>query len=85
MRVMVDEATLESALVQRGFEIFRPETLSVVDHLTLFGEASVIVGASGAGLSNLLLCRAGAKVFEIQPENFTSFWIGALCQAAGLD
>jgi capsular polysaccharide biosynthesis protein len=85
MRVMVDEAALEVALASRGFEIIRPEKLSVVDQLTLFGEAGVIVGASGAGLSNLLLCSAGAKVIEIQPENFTSFWIGALCRVAGLD
>ncbi|MHB8285199.1 MAG: glycosyltransferase family 61 protein [Caulobacteraceae bacterium] len=85
MRIMVDEAALEATLAARGFEIIRPERLSVVDQLTLFGEASVVVGASGAGLSNLLLCHAGAKIVEIQPENFTSFWIGAVCLAAGLD
>jgi capsular polysaccharide biosynthesis protein len=85
MRVMVDEEALEAELANRGFEIIRPETLCVVDQLTLFGEASVIVGASGAGLSNLLLCQPGVKVIEIQPENFTSFWVGALCRTAGLD
>lgn len=85
MRVMVDEARLEAALVARGFEIIRPERLTVADQLLLFKEAGVVVGASGAGLANVLFAGAGTKVIEIQPENFTSFWTPAICRAAGLD
>ncbi len=85
MRVMVDEPQLEAALAGLGFEIIRPERLSVADQIRLFKEASVIVGASGAGLANVLFADAGAKVIEIQPQNFTSFWVAATCRLIGLD
>jgi capsular polysaccharide biosynthesis protein len=85
MRVMVDEPQLEAALAARGFEIIRPERLSVGDQIRLFREAGVIVGASGAGLANVLFADAGAKVIEIQPQNFTSFWVAATCRLIGLD
>lgn len=85
MRVMVDEPSLEAALAARGFEIIRPERLSVVDQIALFREASVIVGASGAGLANVLFTDPGTRVIEIQPQNFTSFWVAATCRLVGLD
>jgi capsular polysaccharide biosynthesis protein len=85
MRVMVDEPLLEAALAARGFEIIRPERLSVAEQIALFREASVIVGASGAGLANVLFADAGARVIEIQPQNFTSFWVAATCRLVGLE
>jgi capsular polysaccharide biosynthesis protein len=85
MRVMVDEPLLEAALAARGFDIIRPERLSVAEQIRLFRGAGVIVGASGAGLANVLFADAGAKVIEIQPQNFTSFWVAATCRLIGLE
>ncbi len=85
MRVMVNEAALEAALVRRGFHIVRPECMSVADQIGLFAEADVIVGPSGAGLTNAVFAAPGCKVVEIQPENFISFWVAAFCRLIGLD
>lgn len=74
MRVMVNEAALERALVRRGFRIVRPETLSVADQIAAVRGAKVLVGASGAQLANALFLPPGGRLIEIQPENFTSVW-----------
>jgi capsular polysaccharide biosynthesis protein len=85
MRVMVNETALEAALVRRGFEIIRPERMKAADQLACFAQAEVIVGASGAGLTNAVFAPEGCHVLEIQPENFASFWVPAFCRLAGLN
>lgn len=79
-RVMVNESELQAALVQRGFMIVKPESLSVYEQIVLFRSASVIVSATGAALANALFLPAGSQVFEIQPSNFMGIWVRALCQ-----
>jgi capsular polysaccharide biosynthesis protein len=85
MRVMVNETALEAALVRRGFQILRPEGLSAADQIRLFAQAEVIVGPTGAGLTNAIFAAPGCTVVEIQPENFASFWVGAFSRLIGLD
>jgi len=85
MRVMVNERALEAALVRRGFEIVRPERMSVTEQICLFAHAEVIVGPTGAGLTNGVFAARGCKLVEIQPENFASFWVPAYCHLIGLD
>jgi capsular polysaccharide biosynthesis protein len=85
MRVMVNEVALEAALVRRGFQVVRPERMSVADQIRLFADAEAIVGPTGAGLTNALFAAPGCKIVEIQPENFASFWVPAFSRLIGLD
>ena len=85
MRVMVNEPALEAALAARGFHIVRAERVSVAEQIALMREAEVVVGATGAGLANALFAPEGAKVFEIQPETFTSTWLRDLTGLTGAD
>jgi capsular polysaccharide biosynthesis protein len=85
MRVMVNEMALEAALVRRGFQIVRPERMSVADQIALFSQAEVIVGPTGAGLTNAVFAAPGCQFVEIQPENFASFWAPAFSRLIGLD
>ena len=78
-RPMLNEAELEREMELRGFAIVEPEALSIEEQLQLFRSAKVIVGATGAALTNCLFCSQGAKVFEIQPSNYTGVWTRALC------
>jgi capsular polysaccharide biosynthesis protein len=84
-RLMVNERALEAALIRRGFQIVRPERMSVADQIGLFAQADVIVGPTGAGLTNALFAAAGCRLVEIQPENFASFWVPAYARLIGLD
>ncbi len=85
MRVMINEAELEAELQARGFLIVRPEALPAAEQIILMRDAQVVVGASGAALANALFLPPGAKVFEIQPQNFASAWVPALCEMVGCD
>ncbi|HTK33689.1 MAG TPA: glycosyltransferase 61 family protein [Caulobacteraceae bacterium] len=85
MRVMVDEPVLEAALAARGFVIARAERLSVAEQIALVRDAEVVVGPTGAGLANALFVQPGARVIEIQPEIFTSWWLRDLVHLIGAD
>jgi capsular polysaccharide biosynthesis protein len=85
MRVMTNERALETALVRRGFVIVQPEDLSPRAQIELMRNAEVVVAPTGAALANALFMPAGARVIEIQPENFTSRWVWAACRQVGVD
>lgn len=84
-RKMIDEAALEAALIDRGFDVLRPERLTVAEQVALMRETSVLVGPSGAALTNAIFLPDGAKVIEIAPENFAEWWVRSLCRRVGLE
>ncbi len=85
MRILLNEAALERALVARGFAIVRPERLRPAEQIALAREAEVVVGPTGAGMANALFARPGALVVDIQPQVFASAWVGAFGELVGHD
>jgi capsular polysaccharide biosynthesis protein len=85
MRVMINESALEMALKARGFEIVRPERLGAADQVRMMREAEVVVGPTGAAMTNVLFASSGARIVEIQPQNFTSQWVWAASRRAGAE
>lgn len=85
MRILLNELELERALASRGFAIVRPERLSPTAQIALARGAEVIVGQTGAGMANALFAAPGARVIEIQPQIFTSAWVGAFGELVGHD
>lgn len=84
-RILVNEAELEAALGARGFTIVKPETLSVREQVAMFHQADVVVAPAGAALANVLFCRPGAKVIELQPSNFIGVWVRNIALLIGVD
>lgn len=80
-----DEPKLEDQLSDHGFTIIIPEEMPVVDQITLFNRAAVIVGLSGAGFANAIYCRPHTKIIEIQPELARGIWVRNICAMAGLE
>ena len=58
---------------------------SVREQVALFHQADVIVAPAGAALANVLFCRPGAKVIELQPSNFTGVWVRNIALLTGVD
>ena len=60
-----------------NFETVYLEGMSVLDQILLFQSAEFVIGAHGAGLSNLLFCDPGTKVIELMPtaEMRPFFWM----------
>lgn len=69
-RPLVNEQQLVDSLRRQGYEIVTPGKLSYEKQVNLFSQASVVVGAHGAGLTNIVFCRPGALVIEIFPEYY---------------
>ena len=82
LRRLLNEAELESALTQAGFEIVDTATMSFSEQVAMFQGAEFIIGPHGAGLANMLFCSPGAKVIEINHDNFEE---GPTCYAALTD
>ncbi len=78
----IDNQDELTAYLQRyGFECLQPEKYSVAEQAQIFSEASVVVGAHGAALSNIMFSRTGTVVIEFYGAHLAPcFWaISALC------
>lgn len=63
-RVRNEDAIVEM-LDGYGFEPVAPAALTVSEQLSLFSEAEIVVGAHGAGLTNIVVAPAGCRVIEL--------------------
>ena len=84
---VANEADLVSMLVGRGFEVVRPEELSVRDQIDMFATASHIVAPTGAALTNMLFAAPGASVVTLYNKHIVSgggdLYFGAMAEACG--
>jgi capsular polysaccharide biosynthesis protein len=67
-RRVVNEDELVLALARHGFVTIRPEELGLTEQIELFAEAESIVGAFGAGLTNIVFASSGARIVELTHE-----------------
>lgn len=67
-RMMVNEEQLATALARLNFEVIEPERLSTEEQIATFASADMIVGPSGSGMFNVVFCRPGTKVIDIESE-----------------
>lgn len=68
-RALQNEAEVERILEEKGFEILYLERLSFKDQIQKFANSDVIIASHGAGLTNILWCKAGTKVIEVTSPN----------------
>lgn len=69
---------------EKGFEIVFPERLSLSEQAHYFSEADVIFAPHGAGLANILFCKAGATVVEFYGDHIAPcYW--AICALKGIN
>lgn len=66
-RRVVNEAEVLELLTERGFTVVDPGALSVAEQIRACAGASIIVGAHGAGMTNLMFAGPGAAVVELFP------------------
>ena len=67
-RRILNEEQLTTALARHGFESFDLESLPLQAQIELFFDAEVVVGAHGAGLTNLVFADQ-ARVIEMHPTS----------------
>ena len=64
-----NQSSLNGWLKKNNFGIYAPEKLSQEKQIYLFKNASIILGAHGAALTNIIFSRPGAKIIEIIPAD----------------
>jgi capsular polysaccharide biosynthesis protein len=78
-RAFVNQSEVAERLLELDFEPVAPERLSVEQQRELFSQAEIVIGVSGAGLANLVFCRPGTRVVEIQPSLGRGIWVRNTC------
>lgn len=84
-RQIYNEDELIDVLKSYGFEIVLLAKMSVAEQAKLFNEAEIVVGAHGAGFSNLVFCQPGTKVLEFFPENYVRHSYYDICNRCELE
>jgi capsular polysaccharide biosynthesis protein len=67
-RRILNEEQLTTALARHGFESFDLQSLPLQAQIDLFFDAEVVIGAHGAGLTNLVFADQ-ARVIEMHPTS----------------
>ena len=85
IRRILNEDELVDALKKYGFVDFELSRLSFYDKINLFRSAEVVISATGAGLSNIVFCREGTKIFEIFHANYLTTMFADIATKMDLD
>lgn len=75
-RRLVNEEGIESYLKQRGFEIVSFTGKDLAFQINTMASADYIVGPHGAGLTNVIFCKPGARILEFQSPNHFNWCMG---------
>ena len=83
-RSPVFERNLQSQLSAKDWRIVYLEEIDLLEQVTIFQNASAIVGIHGAGLSGLVFANPGTPIFELYPIQRDIKCFENLARATGL-
>lgn len=84
-RKFVNEEAIIECLEGFGFEAIEMSSYDFGEKVALFANADVVVGLTGAGLTNVLFCRSDAIVLELFPDSFVTYFYASMCAYLGLN
>ena len=66
-RNLINEDDIIKTLKLNNFLIIDTNNLSIFEQIRYFKKASVVIGATGSALTNIIFCKKGTKILEITP------------------
>ncbi len=82
-RLIENEDAVAALMERYGFEICDPGSLAIEDQVRLFAGASIVVGAHGAGFTNMLWPVHRAQMIEFMPGDLADPGYRFLCDMVG--
>ena len=76
-RKLLNQESIEARVSDIGFEILRTNELDAESQIRIFQEAEIIVGPTGAQMTNMVWCRPGVRVIVLasdHPSHQLYFW-----------
>jgi capsular polysaccharide biosynthesis protein len=61
-RAVTNEADVISLVESMGFKVVYPGKLSFVEQITLFSNAKIVIGPTGAGMANIIFAKKECKI-----------------------
>jgi len=81
---LINEDELLPIIRDLGFEVVRPEQLSLMEQIRTFQSANLICGVFGAGLANVIFSPPGTSLLELQePMNAPRSWFWQMTSVLG--
>ena len=68
-----DELMLEEYFASKGYKVISPGDYTVQEQISLFSSSSVVAGAGGSGMTNMLFCNPDARIIMISAGNRFNF------------
>ncbi|MDQ2104094.1 glycosyltransferase family 61 protein [Azospirillum isscasi] len=84
-RRLMNEAAVMERLAAAGYETLDLDGMALADQMRAFAEATHVVAPHGAGLTNLVFCRPGTMVCELQMDCYTNWLFRRLANLRGLE
>ncbi len=80
-----NEDDITALLERHGFEIIELSKYGFEGKLKLFIEADIVIGLSGAGLTNVMFCPREATLIELQPSSLSAYLFSAAAIYLGMN
>lgn len=72
-RKVINEAEVESVLINNGYEIYDFDKLSIVEQQKLCSESKCMISIHGAALTNMMFMPKGSEIIELIPKKRNFF------------
>ncbi len=82
---LINAKEIEELFVEAGFKVIYPEELSFEEEVKVFQSANVIVGPTGAALTNVVYCRRNTLIAIIAPERHKSYFFSNIAYLVGAE
>ncbi len=69
-RTISNRQEMRQEMDRRGFSIIDPETMSFVEQVRAFANASVVIGQMGAAMTNTIFCRPTSTLIYLAPRGW---------------
>lgn len=70
---LLNHPEIERLFEARGFDVVRPETMSIEAQLAMFSQASHVAGEYGSGLHGTVFSAPGTRVLVVQSESVQQY------------